>query len=257
MIFNPLHQHLRVLCCTAFCVLFFLLLPAQAKAAQIVYLASSNQPSPTRDQVETAARFYGLSFLPQVLASAPDSAAVWQAIANSSTVAVVVDADALPLIPRQTLLAATQRGSRSLPVMIAGVNASTDESRLAQWSSGAVQGSQSTPVKAPVSEQIGNVPKVTRQLQGSTLPLGSHPPNYLVLSPGPPLGNPRRRPIRRSSSTHFRARHRHWSRTVSCLGDSTLPRRTQPRSLPPASHLRLDRRAHDVSPLCGRRPRLA
>ena len=120
---------LAVLCC---CM--------EAFAAQVVVIGNPVSRSPDRLQVEEAAAFYGLN----MKISAPQKGAQFEtlldALRDSSTVAVVVDADVLAALEPKQVLGSLQRSQGRIPLMIAGINQNTPPALLRLWSSGAVTG---------------------------------------------------------------------------------------------------------------------
>jgi hypothetical protein len=156
-----------------------------SRAADVVFIDQSAQPSFNLQQMETAATFYGLD-LNRIEAS--DKAGdkkderIVKAIRDSKTVAVVIMADALPVLSKGRILSGLKRGrTGSVPLLIAGVTERTDPELLRRWSAGAITGGKALPVENGTGAYAIAAMEITRPLGGYKLPLNQSEIRYLVL----------------------------------------------------------------------------
>lgn len=154
-------------------------------AAQVIYVGKPDAHSAAQQQMETAASFYGLERKIFLLTDRGGLAAAIEAIHDPTTVAVVLAADVLPELNEKKILAALRRGGgSSVPLLISGITAQTENKTLAAWSAGAVEGSHVVRIEdGSDAYEIASVIEVTRQLSGSKLPLQKGETNYLALGP--------------------------------------------------------------------------
>jgi peptidoglycan/xylan/chitin deacetylase (PgdA/CDA1 family) len=164
-----------------------LLVPSlHAFAAAIIYIDRSAKQSYTRQQMEAAAKFYGLDMNVAVLASSRDVSAVLESIRSPKAVAVVINANALPSLSREQVFAAMHRRERNVSLLIAGINEQTSPVMLKQWSGGAIAGCQlSEAAEATGWYAVASISDVTRQLGGINLPLSQKEALYLNLESTP------------------------------------------------------------------------
>ncbi len=104
-----------------------------AHSSDIVLIRSAEAPSPEQDAMKLASQFYGLDLKTIVVRekARPRSRNVEQ----KSTLAVVVEANALGVIDRNTLLKALRRSTgNAVPLLILGVTPETDSALLSGWS---------------------------------------------------------------------------------------------------------------------------
>jgi hypothetical protein len=158
------------------CAIIFFAADSRASAATVLYLEKAGVQGDTRQQIETAANFYGLDLDAR---SAEGGSAV-QGLAASKIVAIILDASALTTINRADILRFAHSGVRPIPILIAGIDANSSPAQLRLWSSGAVIGSRRNFVWTAGFYQVGFVNDVTRQLANVKLPLGQHQLDYLV-----------------------------------------------------------------------------
>jgi hypothetical protein len=157
------------------CTITFFAAESYASAATVLYLERAGVQGDTRHQIQTAANFYGLDL--DFITAEGGSV---QGLPSSKAVAIVIDADALSTINRTDILRFALSGSRPIPILIAGINASTSTSLLQLWSSGAVSGSRRRLVSTADWYQVGSANNITRQLANSRLPLAQGQVDYLV-----------------------------------------------------------------------------
>jgi hypothetical protein len=156
-----------------------------ASAADVMYVGKSPAQNPTRQQVEAVAEFYGLTLDVHVAISGKRDAALLQSLRSPRLLAVVVDADALPMVDEKAIAAFLRRGEKWIPLLIAGINENTNRDCLRQWSSGDITAAQKpTGANRSGSYAIASGNEVTRQLGGSRLPLVSNDVRYLTLTEG-------------------------------------------------------------------------
>jgi peptidoglycan/xylan/chitin deacetylase (PgdA/CDA1 family) len=144
----------------------------RALAANVVYIDRRNGQIYTRQQIETAATFYGLEMSTTVLEGSREVSAALHSIRSPKTVAIVINADALSAFSHQQVFASLRQREQGIPLLIVGINEHTSPALLKQWSSGAIAGCQRS-VIAPAAGwyEVANASEVTRQLSGERLPL--------------------------------------------------------------------------------------
>jgi hypothetical protein len=162
---------------------FFLFAPAPAVAANVVLMESPNEHPSWREQAELACRFYGLEVKTWALADHENRQEIMWALGDPATVAVVADARALANLDRKIVLAALKRSARSVPLLIAGVQAGIDPGFVRAWSGNAVLGSLGPiEVSSSSSYRVGGVVEVARELAGQTLPFLGGNVTWLLLN---------------------------------------------------------------------------
>jgi peptidoglycan/xylan/chitin deacetylase (PgdA/CDA1 family) len=149
-----------------------------AFAADIVYIGEPGNNSYTRRQIEAASNFYGLD-----ANSSGSISSLLNSISNPKTVAVVINAEMLPKLNSKQVFALLHRRTQPVPLLIAGIDESTDPAALKQWSLGAVKECKSVVAQADGRYEVANVSEITRQLSNSTLPLSQRQILYLALTP--------------------------------------------------------------------------
>jgi hypothetical protein len=154
-------------------------------AAQVVYVGKPQAHLFSRQEMETAASFYGLDRKVFLLTGKGDTAAALEAIHDHKTVAVILAADALSELSQEKILAALRRGRESsVPLLISGITAQTRSETLSAWSAGAIEASHVVRIEnGNNAYEIASVNDVTRQLSGSRLPLEKGETTYLALGP--------------------------------------------------------------------------
>ena len=140
---------------------------SSAKDLLVVTTPSAN--AVVRDQFSIAAQFFGLTLDTHVLQARQDDA-LEAALSAPDLLAVMIDADALPLLDRSAVLASLQHHDKPVPLMIAGVNEHTNRSSLEQWSGGAVSGAEMLAVAGRSAYHIPKSPNgMTGALAGAEL----------------------------------------------------------------------------------------
>src|SRR4051812_24058775 len=79
-----------------------------AFTAEVAYIDTPSGQPYTRQQMETAAKFYGLEIGVTILVDHGQNAEVIKAIGNRKTLAVVITADALATLSQEEIFAALQ-----------------------------------------------------------------------------------------------------------------------------------------------------
>ncbi len=155
-----------------------------AVAAEVVYLAAHTGPTYTQSQIETAARFYGLDLEIRTLHAAGDLVPALRAVSDRGTLAVVIDADALPALPLDQLLKSTHGNHPSVAILVAGITDRTPAPLLSSWSAGTISSAHLSDSAA--WNLVGSDPEITRQLSGVRLPLapGSSAPALTIGNTG-------------------------------------------------------------------------
>ena len=148
-------------------------------AASIVYIGKPGDNSYTRQQIETASAFYGLEVdANESISSQLDS------ILHPGTVAVIINAAMLPDLNSKQVFALMRRRAKAVPLLIAGIDDSTDAAALKQWSLGAItECRKSSAAQVGGQYELADVIEITRQLSNSTLPLRQGQFFYLLLTP--------------------------------------------------------------------------
>lgn len=161
-------------------VLTFLAIPT-ARCSDIVFVDMHSSPGYTRQQVEAAARVYGLDVHAILLTDAADGAKAAMAIDDAKSIAVILTADALQSAYGAQLLSAVDRAGKQVPVMIADIGKQADAAALQKWSDGAILGTQAAAVGQSARYLVAPKDPVTRQLGGAMLPLDGNAVEYLTV----------------------------------------------------------------------------
>jgi hypothetical protein len=156
-----------------------------AFAADVVYIDKPSGQSYTRQQIRTAVSFYGLEMNVLAFTGGTDRVAALEAIHNSKTVAVVINADVLAVVSKEQLLASIQRLGHGIPLLIVGINEHTSPDLLTHWSSGSItECRRSAVTQTDGRYEVASVSDVTRQLGGNQLPLKQKEVSYLTVDGG-------------------------------------------------------------------------
>lgn len=154
-------------------ILATLCLAPCCKAGQVVLVGRAGESNDLRQHLRLSARFYGLELLELDL---PESAEhVAQAIMHPKVVAVVIAADAIPLIHREDMMRWLSRPhSKSVPLLIADLSTTTSPVALTEWSRGQIEnvhacGNDSLSQNAFI--HIDRVEGITSELGDQDLPL--------------------------------------------------------------------------------------
>jgi hypothetical protein len=154
----------------------------EARAAQIVVIDTTPSPSYARRQVETAASFYGLSLEVRVAKEGDGKVIVQEALRMGKPLALVITADALPMLDARRSLALL---NGKIPVLIVGINEHTNGELLSQWSGGAFIGcKRAKPENTERWYTVADHGDVVQQLSGSRLPLTANDVPYLMAGKG-------------------------------------------------------------------------
>ena len=161
-------------------VLFFgVVASSTAIGADVVYIETPSSPPYTQQQIEAAAKVYGLDLNVIVLTRAGDAARAIAAIKKAKSVAVVFAAEALQSSDGDQVLGALRRMEHRKPLMIAGITEQTDPAVLRKLSAGAIDGCAKSTVHPSDSYEVARA-DLTRQLSGSKLPLTQAEVQYLT-----------------------------------------------------------------------------
>jgi hypothetical protein len=165
-------------------VLCFLAVWLNAFAAEVAYVAKTYEQSHTRQQMEIAAKFYGLEADVTVLTGIGDDAMV-KVIRNPKTVAIAIAADALPSLNQKHVFATIQKQGRAIPLLIVGITEQTSPALLRHWSAGAIAGCEKTAIEQGTGwYEVAGGNDITRQLGVTKLPLNQEEVSYLTLDTG-------------------------------------------------------------------------
>ncbi len=161
-------------------VLAFLAIPT-ARCSDVVFVDAHSSPGYTRQQVEAAARVYGLDVNAIILTDAADSAKAAAAIDDAKSIAVILTAEALQSTYGAQLLSAVDRAGKQVPVMIADIGKQVDAAALQKWSGGAILGTEAAAVGQSARYLVAPKDPVTRQLGGAMLPIDGSGVQYLTI----------------------------------------------------------------------------
>ena len=152
-----------------------------AFAANVVYIRTSSIQSDTSRQIEAASTFYGLEVEPVYVRDGEKEGNI-TAVHDPRTVAVVIDADALPVLNRDDLLRVLAPGAS---LLIVGVSDKTEPFLLNEWSSGAIASCKKFSLGETGSRYFfSNANDVNQQLSGISLPVALSQVSGLVLNNG-------------------------------------------------------------------------
>jgi peptidoglycan/xylan/chitin deacetylase (PgdA/CDA1 family) len=166
-----------------FSLFLWVIASLNARAAEVVYIDVPDGQPYTRQQLATAARFYGLEIRVFVLGDNADTAI--KVIRDAKPVAAVIAADALPaLSPTQVFAALDKKGDR-VPLLVAGISESTAPALLKQWSAGTITTCRKWNIERGTGGYIvAEQNSITRQLGGSKMPLANNAVRSLSLGSG-------------------------------------------------------------------------
>lgn len=134
------------------------------RAATVVYVESAAGDGKTLQQVQTAAKFYGLDLV--IIRPDIGQERTLKLLRDPRAVAIVVDAHALSALDRQKLFAVSAT-EHHIPILIAGIAEGEDPSQLKEWSGGGISGTARFDAGSDnASYVVDEVPELTRQLSG-------------------------------------------------------------------------------------------
>jgi hypothetical protein len=152
-------------------------------SADVVFVRASEGSSAQQRNLEIATGFYGISLKVMTPSVDKDKLALVKAAGQNTTLAVIVDADALALVDQKELLRALdRRPGGSVPLLILGVTPETDATLLKSWSGGAATACRRLDVAGSPRYMVGRSDGFTRQLTDLELPLTNKPETYFELS---------------------------------------------------------------------------
>jgi len=159
------------------------LLPATyCYSADVVFVRSAGGSSAEQQQLETAAKFYGLNLNVIIASSANDNLSLGRAVAREQTVGVVIAATALADVNRDALLRALHnRRGNNPPVLILGLAPGVDSNLLRTWSGGAASGCSRLESPLGAEYVFGQVEGITGQLANLEIPLPAKEVFYLEM----------------------------------------------------------------------------
>lgn len=172
------NRHRRALLVILFLAL---VLSLRCYAADVVLFRAIGNPSPEQHELELATRFYGLD-LKIVPVGANESALTFNAIRPDTTVAVAIEANTFAKVNQKRLLRDLRRGSGgSVPLLILGVTAETDQTLLSEWSGIATIGVRYLNSPSGLHYVAGSDSEVTQQLTGLEFPFPGGKTYYFSL----------------------------------------------------------------------------
>jgi hypothetical protein len=149
--------------------------------SDVLYVDAQPGQHYAQQQIEAAAKVYGLDVNVVLLSGGGDTAKAIAAINDSKTIAIVLTAGALQTTDGDRILAAAVRPGHEKPVMIAGITEQTDSAALQKWSGGAISGSKRWIAGQNASYEVAAEGEITRQLSGTKLPLSEGGVPYLTI----------------------------------------------------------------------------
>jgi peptidoglycan/xylan/chitin deacetylase (PgdA/CDA1 family) len=154
-----------------------------SQAADVVVITKDGPPSPLQNKMSAVIHFYGLNENLVHVTKVGALPEITKAIQDARTVAVVVDAAALPLLDERKILSALAgRAGTAVPLLIAGVDEETNVDLLAKWSSGRVRSCKTSVLEEASSYHFAKVEDLTYELGGNQLPTGLKDVRYLELN---------------------------------------------------------------------------
>jgi hypothetical protein len=153
-------------------------------SSDIVLLDKSPGRSPSQQEEEVAAGFYGLRTTKYQLRNTKDISIALNALRQKSTVAVIVTAETLGFLHQEQLLSTLRReGSKDVPLLVIGITAETKSELLKRWSAGAIVSCRTPSIVTDHSfYSITTLKDVTRQLSGQKLAARLAPPCALTVN---------------------------------------------------------------------------
>jgi peptidoglycan/xylan/chitin deacetylase (PgdA/CDA1 family) len=154
-----------------------------SNATDVVYVSARGDSSHLQQRIKTASDFYGLKDNAILFTNITPIATVVNAIEDPKTIAVVLSADALPSLDMPQILAALRRKqTRTLPLLIAGINEHTDGELLKNWSGRAITGCTAVRFLGGTgSYRFASVNGLTHELGDNELPMSPRDVRYLML----------------------------------------------------------------------------
>jgi hypothetical protein len=135
----------------------------------MVLIRSAGETPSEQHELEIASQFYGLDLRVVTVGKSGDQ--ILASIRRGETVAVAIEADALPNLDQKALLRALHRTSGSnIPLLILGITPETNPTLLKDWSGGPVAGVQPLSSGGSLHYLVGNLAGVTDQLTGLEIP---------------------------------------------------------------------------------------
>ena len=165
------------------CAVFLLVLLscAQSFSADIVLIRSAEGPRSEQQELEVAARFYGVNLKVVTVASNDDRSALGP-VGQKATVAVAIEANALALVNREGLLRALHSGrQRGVPLLIFGVTPATGRTLLNTWSGGAAVGAERLGSSPGLHYTVRGSADITHQLANLDVPFPGSDTLYFAL----------------------------------------------------------------------------
>jgi len=149
-------------------LLVAVLCAAPCYSSEIVFVRSVGGPLVDEQQSRIAADFYGLDF--NVISVSGDGTTLTQALKDPNTIGLVIAANALSDLKRDSILPLLKRGSsNSIPVLIIGVGTETERTAVQDWSNGDVLGCEPWNGNSPAHYVFSNSNELTHQLAGVEL----------------------------------------------------------------------------------------
>ena len=159
----------------------FLIMSASCDAADLVFVRGQGSDSKAEQELETAARYYGVNVRPVIAGAGARAAALRQAVKSKATVAVVIAGSALAVTDQETLLRALrERELGSVPVLVLGVTPEIEGDVLTAWSGGAVRACRRAGGLKNVRYRVGDRNPFTGELANLDVPVGWQDATYFV-----------------------------------------------------------------------------
>ena len=148
-------------------------------SADLVLIRSAVAVPSEQRELEIASQFYGLDL--RVITAGEPADHILASIQRSGTVAVAIEADALPTLDRVALRRALHRtGKSKIPLLILGITPETNLALLKVWSGGLPVSVQSLSTAGPLHYLVGSLAGVTDQLTGLEIPSPGDDASYFT-----------------------------------------------------------------------------
>ena len=168
----------------AACTVFFVILASTiwCFSADVVLIRSAGSVSSEQSELELATQFYGVN-LTLVTVSDDNAVSALRAVRQNATLAVAIEANALPLVNQEALLRALHRDPRgSVPLLVLGVTPETAPTLISAWSGGTAVGAQDLASPRRLYYEVGRVAGITQQLTDLEIPFPGDSTFYFALS---------------------------------------------------------------------------
>ncbi len=162
----------------------FVRLCSTSFATSVLFVDVSDKPSIVKQQLELACRFYGLDIELLLVEQEKGSLHISNFIKKKDIVAIVITGKSLPYLNARIFLTTTKKDiNKDIPVLIIGVNSTTDKNNLSQWSGGVVKECiSSINILNNGFYKITDSKDIARELAGQDIPFSGKMGCYLIIN---------------------------------------------------------------------------